>query len=527
MTAAQNEQSSDCIVIGGGHNGLVCAATLARGGRKVLVLEAAKQLGGAALTREFAPGFRVSAGAHLLHLMPADLLRELDLGAHGLEWAATDMASTALVEGGSPLVLGAHGAGQGLSAADAQAYAAYSARMRRFAAAVAPIFSRPAPRLGTDDWADRLALLRMGWQIRRLGRRDMRELLRIGGMNVYDLLEENFESAALKGALGFDAVLGANFGPRSPGTVLTLLYRLAAESAAGARAMSQPKGGMGALCDALGKAAVAAGASIRTGAPVAGVWVEGDRAAGVVLESGETLRAHAVISSADPKTTFLKLLGARHLDTGFVRRVNHIRCRGLAAKLHLALNRAPSFSGVSDSSLRGRLLIAPSLNHIEHAYNHAKYGEYSSAPIMEITIPTLNDPALAPSGRHVLSAVVQYAPYALKEGWAAGRQGFMEAALDSLERLAPGLRGCVVAAELLTPADIEQQFRISGGHWHHGDLAFDQFLMVRPVPGAAQYRTPVDGLYLCGAGCHPGGGVMGVAGRNAAREVLKSDMTSP
>src|SRR6185437_5748170 len=286
MTAAQNEQSSDCIVIGGGHNGLVCAATLARGGRKVLVLEAAKQLGGAALTREFAPGFRVSAGAHLLHLMPADLLRELDLGAHGLEWAATDMVSTALVEGGSPLVLGSHGAGQGLSAADAQAYAAYSARMRRFAAAVAPIFSRPAPRLGTDDWADRLALLRMGWQIRRLGRRDMRELLRIGGMNVYDLLEENFESAALKGALGFDAVLGANFGPRSPGTVLTLLYRLAAESAAGTRAMSQPKGGMGALCDALGKAAAAAGASIRTGAPVAGVWVEGDRVSGVVLESG-------------------------------------------------------------------------------------------------------------------------------------------------------------------------------------------------------------------------------------------------
>src|SRR6185312_5266964 len=509
MTAAQNEQSSDCIVIGGGHNGLVCAATLARGGRKVLVLEAAKQLGGAALTREFAPGFRVSAGAHLLHLMPADLLRELDLGAHGLEWAATDMVSTALVEGGSALVLGAHGAGQGLSAADAQAYAAYFASMRRFAAALAPIFSRTAPRLGTDDWTDRLALLRMG------------------GMNVYDLLEENFESAALKGALAFDAVLGANFGPRSPGTVLTLLYRLAAESAAGARAMSQPKGGMGTLCDALGKAAAAAGASIRTDAPVASVLVEDDRASGVVLESGETLRARSVISSADPKTTFLKLLGARHLDTGFVRRVNHIRCRGLAAKLHLALNRAPPFSGVSNSSLRGRLLIAPSLNHLAHAYNHAKYSEYSPARVMEITVPTLTDPTLAPSGRHVLSAVVQYAPYALKEGWAAGRQGFMEAALDSLERLAPGLRGCVVAAELLTPADIEQQFRISGGHWHHGDLAFDQFLMVRPVPGAAQYRTPVDGLYLCGAGCHPGGGVMGVAGRNAAREVLKSGMTSP
>ena len=519
----------DCVVIGGGHNGLVCAATLARGGRSVLVLEAAAQVGGAALTREFAPGFRVSAGAHLLHLMPADLLRELQLASHGLEWAAQGMATTALVPDGARLNLTPDGTEQGLSAADTEAYAVYTARMRRFAAALAPMFSRVPPRLGTVGWADRLALLRIGWEIRRLGRRDMRELLRIGGMNVYDLLEENFESPALKGALGFDAVLGANFGPRSPGTVLTLLYRLAAESAAGVSGLSQPKGGMGALCDALAKAARAAGATIRTGAPVAGIGVEGDRAAGVVLESGESIGAQCVISSADPKTTFLRLLGARYLDTGFVRRVNHIRSRGLAAKLHLALNRAPSFSGVSEAGLRGRLLIAPSLQHIEHAYNHAKYGEYSAQPVMEITLPTVNDPTLAPAGQHVLSAIVQYAPYALKEGWHNGRQRFTDTALDTLERFAPGLRSSIIGAELLTAADMEREFRISGGHWHHGDLAFDQFLMVRPVPGAAQYRTPLEGLFLCGAGCHPGGGVMGVAGRNAARQILASgnDVKSP
>lgn len=505
----------DCVVIGAGHNGLVCAATLARGGRSVLVLEAANQVGGAALTREFAPGFRVSAGAHLLHLMPADLVRELQLESHGLEWAARGMSTTALVPEGPRVAVG-----HGLSAADSQAYSVYTARMRRFAAALAPIFSRTPPRLGTTAWADRLALLRMGWQIRKLGRKDMRELLRIGGMNVYDLLEENFDSVALKGALGFDAVLGANFGPRSPGTVLTLLYRLAAESAAGASGMSQPKGGMGALCDALAKAATAAGASIRTSSPVAAILVENDRARGVVLESGERIEAQAVISSADPKNTFLRLLGSRHLDTGFVRRVKHIRSRGLAAKLHLALNRAPPFSGVNEAALSGRLLIAPSLQHIEHAYNHAKYGEFSADPVMEVTVPTINDPTLAPTGHHVLSAIVQYAPYALKEGWQNGRQRFLDTALDSLERYAPGLRGCIVAAELLTPADMETEFRVSGGHWHHGDLAFDQFLMVRPVPGAAQYRTPMDGLFLCGAGCHPGGGVMGVAGRNAAREVL-------
>jgi phytoene dehydrogenase-like protein len=393
--------------------------------------------------------------------------------------------------------------------------------MRRFAAALAPIFARTPPRLGTSDWADRWAMLKIGWQIRKLGRQDMRELLRIGGMNVFDLLEENFESAALKGALGFDAVLGANFGPRSPGTVLTLLYRLAAEAAAGASGLSQPRGGMGALCDALSKAALAAGAAIRTGAPVAHIRVEGDRACGVTLESGESIDARRVISSADPKTTFLRLLGPRHLDTGFVRRVNHIRSRGLCAKLHLALDHAPRFSGLSESGLRGRLLLAPSLQYLEHAYNHAKYGEFSAAPALEITVPTINDPALAPAGRHVLSAIIQYVPYALKEGWQSGRQRLLDTVLSLLESHAPGLRASISGAELLTPVDIEREFHISGGHWHHGDLAFDQFLMVRPVPGAAQYRTPLEGLFLCGAGCHPGGGVMGLAGRNAAQEVIK------
>jgi phytoene dehydrogenase-like protein len=514
MSAGTAQSDVDCIVVGAGHNGLVCAAMLARGGRRVLVLEAAARIGGAALTREFAPGFKVSAGAHLLHLMPAELIRELKLGLNGLSWAAQSLPTTALTPSAA-LTLG-----QGLSTADAAAYAGYSARMRRFAAALAPMFSRPAPRLGTDAWSDRIALLRLGWQIRRLGARDMRELLRIIGMNVYDLLQENFESPALKGALGFDAILGTNFGPRSPGTVLTLLYRLAAESAAEG-GLAQPQGGLGALCDALAKAATEAGATIRTSSPVARILVESDRAAGIVLDSGERITARTVISSADPKTTFLQLLGPRYLDTGFVRRVKHIRSRGLAAKLHLALNQAPRFKGVDATGLTGRLLIAPSLEHLEHAYNHSKYGEFSAEPLMEITLPTVNDPGLAPPGRHVLSAIVQYAPYALKQGWQAERQRFTDVCIDTLENAAPGLRGSIVGVELLTPVDMEREFRISGGHWHHGDLAFDQFLMVRPVPGAAQHRTPLEGLFLCGAGCHPGGGVMGIAGRNAAQQILQ------
>jgi phytoene dehydrogenase-like protein len=525
MSNQQIPSRYDCVVIGAGHNGLICAALLAQAGRSVLVLEAAAQVGGAAITREFAPGYRVSAGAHLLHLMPAELLCTLKLESQGLQWAGQRLPTTALIADAAALSLGHDAAAQGLSAADAAALSAYRGRMRRFATALAPIFSRMPPRLGTNAWSDRLSLLRMAWQIRKLGRSDMRELLRIGGMNVYDLLEENFDSAALKGALGFDAVLGANFGPRSPGTVLTMLYRLAAESAAGDTGLSQPKGGMGALCDALAKAAAAAGAFIRTGSAVARILVEADRACGVMLESGERIDARQVISNADPKSTFLKLLGTAHLDAGFVRRISHIRSQGLAAKIHLALNSLPPFA-VPEAALRGRLLLAPSLAHIEHAYNHAKYGEFSASPTMEITVPSINDATLAPTGKHVLSAIVQYAPYALKQGWDNGRQHFLDTALDALEALAPGLRGCIVAAEVVTPADMEKQFRSSGGHWHHGDLAFDQILMMRPVPGAAQYRTPLEGLFLCGAGCHPGGGVMGIAGRNAAEQVLRGEAAS-
>jgi phytoene dehydrogenase-like protein len=505
----------DCIVIGGGHNGLVCASFLARAGRSVLVLEANSRLGGAAATREFAPGFRVSAAAHLCHALPAALISELKLESHGLQWAASAMPTSALLTDAPPLALGA------ADGPDAAAYATYVARMRRFAAALAPVLAAVPPRLGTKDWSDRLALLRLGWQIRRLGRTDMRELLRIGGMNVYDLLEEQFRCAALKGALAFDAILGTNFGPRSPGSVLTLLHRLAGEAAAGSLGLAVPKGGMGALADALARAAAAAGATIRLDAPVARILVENDRACGVELVSGEKLAAAAVVSSADPKTTLLKLLGARHLDAGFVRRVSHFRSRGLTAKLHLALADVPQFTGVAPARLAGRLLIAPSMPFIESAYNHSKYGEFSAEPVLEIHVPTCSDPALAPAGKHVLSAIVQYAPYDLKGGWDAARARFIELLTETLARYAPGLPAQIQSAELLSPQDLEREFHMSGGHWHHGELAFDQFLMVRPVPGAAQHRTPLERLYLCGAGCHPGGGVMGTAGRNAARQILE------
>jgi len=511
----------DCIVIGGGHNGLVCAAYLARSGRSVLVLEAASQVGGAAITREFAAGFRVSACAHLLHLMPGSLIRDLELEARGLQLAATRMPTTAIAPDAAPLPIDAQhpSALAARSSADAAALPAYHARLRRLAEALQPLLESAPPRLGTDSWHDRLAWLRIGWRIRRLGRRDMRELLRIGGMCVQDLLDEHFQTPLLKGALAFDAVLGTCAGPRSPGSVLPLLYRMAAEGSGGS-ALAQPLGGLGALSDSLARAALAAGAAIRTGAMVERILVREDRAAGVRLDSGEQISAGTVISNADPKTTFLQLLGGEYLDTGFVRRIAHLRARGVTAKLHLALNRLPQFSGLDQGALCGRLLLSPSLDYIERAFNHAKYGEFSSAPIVELTLPTVSDPGLAPAGRHVLSAVVQYVPYQ-RAGRPPERQRIADQVIDALERCAPGLRASVQAVELLTPQDIEREFRIGGGHWHHAELALDQFFIVRPVPGATQYRTPVDGLYLCGAGCHPGGGVMGIAGRNAARQLIR------
>jgi phytoene dehydrogenase-like protein len=517
----------DCIVIGGGHNGLVCAAYLARSGRSVLVLEAASQVGGAAITREFAPGFRVSACAHLLHLMPGSIVRDLGLEQRGLQFAADHMPTTAIAPQSAPLPIDADNPGvlAQLSAADAAAFPAYRARLRRLAEALHPVLDSVPPRLGTDSWQDRLALLRIGWRMRRLGRPDMRELLRIGGMCVQDLLDEHFETPLLKGALAFDAVLGTCAGPRSPGSVFPLLYRMAAEAQGGTLTkggtLAQPLGGLGALSDALARAALARGAAIRTGNAVERILVRDDRAAGVVLQSGEQISADNVISNADPKTTFLQLLGGEHLDTGFVRRIAHLRARGVTAKLHLALSAAPQFTGLDASALSGRLLLAPSLDYVERAFNHAKYREFSAAPIVEITLPTVRDASLAPAGKHVLSAVVQYAPYELAGGWPQAQARFADLVIDTLERCAPGLAASVLAAELLTPPDIERQFRISGGHWHHAELALDQFLFVRPVPGAAQYRTPVDGLYLCGAGSHPGGGVMGIAGRNAARALLR------
>ena len=515
--------SFDAIVIGGGHNGLTAAATLAKTGRKVLVLEAAGEIGGAARPEEFAPGFRASP-AHLLNRLHPEVVKTLELEKHGLVLPKGQPApSVALSRDGKPLTL--HGAyGESLSGAlgsEAAAWQKLRAQLLRYAGILKPLLTRRPPDLGNMSLMETSAFAMTGLSLRRLGKEDMRDFLRMLLMNVSDVADEHLEDDRLKGLLAFDATLGSHLGPRSPTSLLGLYYRLAGEIDGQPGAQALPAGGMGAVVAAIERAAKAAGVSIRTEAPVAKILVEKGRSVGVVLASGEEIRARTVVSAINPRSTFLDLVGTREIDTGFVRRIKNIRMKGDAAKLHLALDRPPEFLGVDAAGHRGRLVIAPSSDHVERAFNPAKYGEFSPEPVMEITLPSLADPTLAPDGACVVSAVVQYAPYALKEGWEAGKPRFLAAIMAQLKCYAPGIGKLVRHAELLTPADIEARYRMPGGHWHHGELQADQMLMSRPALGASGYDTPVEGLFLCGAGSHPGGGISGVPGLNAARRIIE------
>lgn len=506
----------DAIVVGAGHNGMVCGALLAKAGEKVLILEAADQVGGAVVTRPFAEGYSASACAHLMYQLQPQVQKDLGLK---INLAADDMATIALAKDGNHLRI--HGAiAEGLGEDDTRNLKEFLERMSRFAAMLNKFLNKTAPRIGTKDKADLWTLAQLGIDVRMLGRKEMREFLRLIGMNIFDELEERFENPLLKGALGMDAVMGTHLGPRSPNTILTYLYRLAGT----AGRISQPTGGMGSVSEALAHCARDNGATIRTGMPVKRVIVENGRATGVECENGETFASRIVVSNADPKSTIMNLVGARHVETGFTSRIHHLRARGNAAKLHLALDGLPTIDGLDKKAFADRMTIAPDIHYVERAFNPAKYGETSPNPVMEISFPTLRDSSLAPTGKHVLSAIVQYAPYRLKDGWNdAARDAFMETAISTLAEYMPDIRERINASEMLTPADIEQQFRISGGHWHHGELTLDQFLFVRPVAGAAQYQMPLDGLYMCGAGTHPGGGLSGAAGRNAARAILKRE----
>jgi len=378
------------------------------------------------------------------------------------------------------------------------------------------------PRIGSSSLADLLTFAHIGLNLRRIGKSDMREFLRVASLPARDLMDEYFSDELVKSTLSWDGLIGAKMAPRSPNSsVLTMLYRMAGESAG---AHNIPPGGVSGLIEALRESASTAGAAIRCGSKVSRILIDGSAeglvANGVQLVDGTKISADRVISATDPQRTFLDLVGVDNLDIGFTNRVRRLRCDGYVAKLHLALNGLPEFTGLPNSD--GRMIIAPDMDAIEFAFDHAKYGECPDKPVMEIVIPSAHDASLAPDGQHVLSAHVMYVPNKLKGGWTDDARDLVsERAIDTISRYAPRIREQIVHREFLTPSDIGQSYHVTGGHWHHTEFAMDQMLMMRPTYEAAQYNTPIPGLFLCGAGCHPGGDIMGGAGHNAAREILR------
>ncbi|MDZ7644870.1 MAG: NAD(P)/FAD-dependent oxidoreductase [Woeseiaceae bacterium] len=509
----------DAIVVGGGHNGLICATLLAQAGKDVLLLEANETVGGAAVTETFADDFRVSRCAHLLYGLQPDVARDLGISPR---LASDNMATIALDTAGKHVRIDGARAG-GVDSADQAELREFHAQMLKFSGLLRTLLNKTPPRLGSNRRQDLVALAQLGLRLRLLGKADMREFLRLIGMNIYDEVEERFGNPLLRGALSLDAVLGTHLGPRSPNTILTLLYRW---SATGGR-ISSPAGGMGAISDALADGARRHGVDIRTRMKVKRIVVDNGRAAGVETEDGTTFDSLTVVSNADPKHTVMDLVGTRHVETGFARRIHNVRMQGNAAKLHLALDGLPTIKGLDKKDLSQRLVVAPDADYVERAFNPAKYGEYSPQPVIELTFPSLRDDSLAPAGKHVMSAIVQYAPHALRSGWSdETRAGFERVIMDKLAEYSPDLGKRVTDSELLAPVDIAQRFGMGGGHWHHGELTLDQFLFVRPVAGAAQYALPLEGLFLCGAGAHPGGDVSGAAGRNAARAILAREKSA-
>lgn len=506
----------DSIIIGAGHNGLVCANYLARSGQKVLVLESSENVGGLAATREFYPGFR-AAVAHTVSHFSSKITRDLELESHGFKPNGSPLATIGLSRDQNHVVLAGDVLG-GVQQQDVDAYRHYAAFMQRFSDMLSPFWMKTVPRVGNNSLPEILSFASLGLNLRMLGKDAMREFLRIITLPMRDLMDENFDDDILKAMLSWDGLVGSKLAPRSPNNaVFPLLYRMCGN-------LHQSTTGVHDLIAALQSSATASGVEIRTSAPVQRVLIDeheqGLAATGVELVDSEIIEASRVISSADPRSTFLDLVGVEHLEIGFTNRIRRLRCDGFVAKLHLALDGLPAFPGLKNPD--GRMIIAPNLDAIEFAFDDSKYGQCSEQPVMEVVIPSLQDSSLAPANQHVLSAQVMYVPYQLKGGWnQQAREQFCERAIDTIEQYAPGIRGHILHQELLTPFDLEQTYGNTGGHWHHTEFSLDQLFMMRPTYEAAQYSTPIKGLHLCGAGCHPGGGLMGGPGHNAAREILR------
>jgi phytoene dehydrogenase-like protein len=541
-------QRYDAIVIGGGHNGLISAAYLARGGLRTLVLEQRHVLGGAAVTEEIYPGFRFSVFSYVVSLLRPEIIRELDLPGHGLDILPLDGTFTPLREGegrpapkdgnGNPIGTGDylwrvndHGRTvrelRRWSKLDAEAYSEYGQLMVDMARFIKPILSIVPPDPASLDPRPLLPLGGLLRSFARLSERQQAVFVQLMTMSAFDFLSQWFETDPLKATMSASGIIGTYQGIKSPGTAYVLLHHYMGEIDGAFRAWGIPKGGTGGISESIGRAAVANGAEIRMEAPVARIRVGGGRANGVVLESGEEIEADTVLSSLDVRRTFVDLLEPGTLDPEFEAEVRRFKFRGSSGKVNLALDALPSFTCLPGEGehLRGAMSFSPSTDEMEHAYDDAKYGRWSARPYVDVIIPTLVDPSMAPPGKHVMSCFVQYAPYKLDPAlgsWDDNREAFGDAVVNRIAEFAPDLPSKILHRQVMTPLDIERTTGLSEGNIFAGELSLEQLFFSRPVPGWARFKTPVRDLWLCGSATHPGGGIMGANGRIAALELLKS-----
>lgn len=522
----------DAIILGAGHNGLVAAWHLAKAGLKPLVLERRSVVGGGAVTEEIHPGFRCSTLAHACGPLDAGIVRDMQLARHGAEFIHPDPRVFAPAPDGRALLLYNDAARSAqsiakLSAKDAQKYPQFQEVLARIGGFLSQVMSFTPPDIDQPSASDLWHLLQTGRGFRKLSRADMFRLLRWGPMAVADLASEFFKTELLRATIAARGIFGAFLGPWSAGSGTILLLRAAADPHP-AGSSTSVRGGLGKLTAAMAAAAKEAGAEIRTGAEVSQIMVKDGAATGVVLAGGEEIAAKCVISGADPRRTYLKLLDPVHLAPDFLVKMQHYRAPGTVAKVNLALDALPKFRALAaagaggDGALGGRIHIGPEIDYLERAFDDSKYGDFSRAPYLDVMIPSIADPSLAPAGKHVMSVHVQFAPYHLKTGsWPERRDALGDVVLKTLAEYAPDLPSLVLARQIITPLDLEETYGFTGGHIFHGELALDQLFTMRPLIGWARHRTPIRGLYLCGSGTHPGNGLTGLSGANAAREIVK------
>jgi phytoene dehydrogenase-like protein len=518
----------NAIVIGGGHNGLVNAAYLARAGKKVLVLERRHVLGGAAVTEEIFPGFKFSVCSYVVSLLRPEIIRDLDLPRHGLEILPLDGTFTPMPNGDHLWRVNDHAKTRREiarhSRVDAEAYDEYGQAMMKMAQFVKPILSMTPPDLTKLSLRDLKKLRFLGKRFQSLPAHDQYNQIQLMTMSAADFLDQWFETDVLKATMSASGIIGTFLGVRSPGTAYVLLHHYMGEIDGAFRSWGFARGGTGAISNSIADAAREAGVEIRTKSSVAKILVKNGKASGVALENGDEFSADLVSSSVDPNLTFLKMMEAKDLPGEFVEEVRRYKYRGSSGKVNLALDALPDFKCMPGpgAHLRGAISISPAVDYMERAYDDAKYGDFSRRPYIDIVIPSLTDPSVAPPGKHVLSCFVQYAPYKLKQGtWDEKREAFGDNVINTIAEYAPNIKNIIVGRQVLTPLDLEREFGLTEGNIFQGELSLEQLFFLRPVPGWAQYRTPIKSLWMCGSATHPGGGIMGAPGLLAAMEILK------